>query len=331
MFRSSSRRWIPVVVAATATTTRASWTRTIHITTNTATTSAAQRVRSRWWNHPPQPSRMRKSILKRKQPVSHPALPGIAIPTTTTTTEEESSQFAKITSLRTVFFHVFVGMCSASFWRGSWYILDDTLFPNQKELSAISSLLLGTTGMVCVQGAIQRAEAWTIQIYHHTALSLQQIRAIHALLRFGAIYSLVVSVVCVWRGTWMSWDLLYAKYYHYRMKVEPPQESSQSSAGNNETTTPNTIHASDPGHAFRSGMMSHVGAVLALCSLGIFSSVFAPPAAISIIRDCTVFSTKTIIQSRLYNHGSFNRAAAKNKRGRFSEKSTAVVTTTTRR
>jgi Fuseless len=319
MFRSSSQRWIPVVVAATATTTRASWTRTI--TTNITTTSAAQRIRSRWGNHPPQPSRMRRAILKRKQPVSHPDLPRIAIPTTTT--EEESSPFAKITSLRTVFFHVFVGICSASFWRGSWYILDDTLFPNQKELSAISSLLLGTTGMVCVQGAIQRAEAWTIQIYHHTALPLQQIRAIHALLRFGAIYSLVVSVVCVWRGTWMSWDLLYAKYYHYQMKIEPPQKSSQSSAGNDETTTSNTIHASDPGHAFRSGMMSHVGAVLALCSLGIFSSVFAPPAAISIIRDRTVFSTKTIIQSRLYNHGSYNRAAtpaAKNKRGRFSEK-----------
>ena len=210
------------------------------------------------------------------------------------------SPFSACDNYQTVFFHVFVGMCSASFWRGSWYIFDDLLFPNQKELSAVSSLLLGTSGMVLVQGCIRRMERLTVGMYHYFRLSLRQARTLHSVLRFGAIYSLVLSVVCIWRGTWMSWDLLYAKYFNIQRVADIAQALHEHDGERSEPEA-TAIHASDPGHALQSGLLSHCGAVIALCALGIFSSVFAPPAAVSIIRDRTVLSSaRTPIQRLLY-------------------------------
>jgi Fuseless len=218
-------------------------------------------------------------------------------------TATEASPFVACDNINTVAFHVFVGMCAASFWRGSWYILDDLLYPNQKEISAVSSLLLGASGMVCVQGLIHRAESLTVGMYNRYLLSTHQARAVHSVLRFGAIYSLVLSVVCIWRGTWMSWDLLYAKYYNSQLDQDS-LETVPNSDNPERCSEVVTIHASDPGHALRSGLLSHCGAVVALCSLGIFSSVFAPPAAVSIIRDRTVFSTRTSIRFLLYGKGN---------------------------
>jgi hypothetical protein len=100
-----------------------------------------------------------------------------------------ASTFAACDNFHTVLYHVFVGMCAASFWRGSWYIFDDLLFPNQKELSAVSSLLLGTSGMLSVQGLIHRAERWTVDICRHFRLSLHQ-----ALER----YILLCCLLCVY-------------------------------------------------------------------------------------------------------------------------------------
>jgi Fuseless len=231
----------------------------------------------------------------------------------------EASPFAAYDDFHTVAYHVFVGMCSASFWRGSWYIFDDLLFPNQKELSAMSSLLLGASGILCVQGLIQKAENTTVGVYRRFRLSVHQARAFHSVLRFGAIYSLVLSVVCIWRGTWMSWDLFYAKCYNSQLGDVVAVETA-SKGDNQGPFEVRAIHASDPGHALRSGLLSHCGAVLVLCSLGIFSSVFAPPAAVSIIRDRTVFSTRTPIRFLLYGkgHGATSEAP---KKSRFLSKS----------
>jgi Fuseless len=219
----------------------------------------------------------------------------------------DQSPFSAYTDSMVVLYNVFIGMCSASFWRGAWYILDDILFPNNKELSAISSLMLGAMGMLSVQGFFERVEKYTLHLINenkakqkHEVLSIRSIKHIHSMLRFTVIYSLVLSVVCVWRGTWMSWDILYAKYYNDYSSSNSAITTSTDTTKSNQMDDSNKINASDPGHALRSGLMSHYTAVFILCSLGIVASVFAPPAAVSVIRDNTIFSTRTSIERILY-------------------------------
>ena len=218
------------------------------------------------------------------------------------------SPFAAYTDSTTVLYHVFIGVCSASFWRGAWYILDDILFPQSKELSAFASLMLGTAGMLSVQGLFERIEKYSIQLmkcndisWQHKWISTRSLQHIHSMLRFTTIYLLVLSVVCVWRGTWMTWDILYAKYFNdYASGSRTGIASSTDANVTDERPDSETINASDPGHALRSGLMSHYSAVIVLSCLGIVASVFAPPAAISVIRDSTIFSTKTNIERMLY-------------------------------
>lgn len=94
-----------------------------------------------------------------------------------------------------------------------------------------------------------------------------------ALLRFGAIYSVAVSCVLVWRGTWLGWDCLYARMHPL---IAPNQLDTE------------TVNATDPGHATKSGFLSHLAACVLLLGTGFFASVLAPPAAASVIRDLAV-------------------------------------------
>jgi Fuseless len=173
--------------------------------------------------------------------------------------------------------HVVVGMGAASFWRGAWYVLDDNLFPNNKEASAASSLALGVVGMAASQGLVARAEQMTTLLRMGGPM----------VARFGAIYSVALSVVLVWRGTWVGWDCLYERYL-----------SNEYDNNNNKSTSIIAVSAAaakstDPGHATTSGVLSHVVAVSLLLAAGLFTSVLAPPAAISIIRDVTVKGAST--------------------------------------
>jgi hypothetical protein len=162
--------------------------------------------------------------------------------------------------LRTLATHVVVGVGAASFWRGAWYLLDDHLYPEDPVKSAAASMGLGVIGLTASQGLVERAE--------RLALSKKVVRPSSlAIARFGAIYSVAVSCVLVWRGTWVGWDCLY-EYLH-------PCEKAKST---------------DPGHATHSGLLSHAAALTLLLTTGLFASVLAPPAAISVIRDHTVRS-----------------------------------------
>ncbi|GAX20934.1 hypothetical protein FisN_1Lh407 [Fistulifera solaris] len=166
--------------------------------------------------------------------------------------------------LKTVLTHVAIGMGSASFWRGAWYVLDDHLFPENKEYSALASFGLGTLGMAASQGLVARMENFAKMEKYPVRLSL---------LRFGALYSIAVSCVLVWRGTWIGWDCLYARMHPLIAENERKTE---------------TINATDPGHATKSGFLSHVAACTILMGTGFFASVLAPPAAASVIRDLAV-------------------------------------------
>lgn len=188
--------------------------------------------------------------------------------------------FTAVNCYKAIAQHVAVGMGAASFWRGAWYLLDDHLFPEDAAKSAGASLGLGIAGMYASQGLMASAErlAKKLEKVPASAASNKQlaIRAPSgtpirlAAARFGALYTIAVSCVLVWRGTWVGWDVVYEK-------LHPEKPSS----------------ATDPGHATKSGLLSHITAVTLLLGTGVFASVLAPPAAVSVIRDFAVKAGQT--------------------------------------
>jgi Fuseless len=134
---------------------------------------------------------------------------------------------------KSVLTHVGVGMGAASFWRGAWYILDDHLFPQDAAKSAASSLLLGTGGMALSQGLVKRVEVLNAQLSKSTSTTTTTSTTITSSLtknrrwplrvaRFGALYTIAMSCVLVWRGTWLGWvsenycntKVLFKKLYY---------------------------------------------------------------------------------------------------------------------
>ena len=162
--------------------------------------------------------------------------------------------------------HVLIGMGVSSFWRGAWYILDDHLFPGESAKSALASFGLGVAGMTASQGLVAKCEELAKKQPLESKLLARRLKVY----RFGALYTIAMSCVLVWRGTWVGWDVLY-EYTH-------PQQ----------TPCKTGVKSTDPGHLSTSGLLSHVLAVSVLVGTGLFASVLAPPAATSIVRDWAV-------------------------------------------
>jgi len=161
--------------------------------------------------------------------------------------------------------HVLIGMGVSSFWRGAWYVLDDHLFPEDSAKSALASFGLGVAGMTASQGLVAKCEELAKKNSESKVLARRL-----KIYRFGALYTIAISCVLVWRGTWVGWDVLY-EYTH-------PEQ----------TPCKTGVKSTAPGHLSTSGMLSHVLAVSALVGTGLFASVLAPPAATSIVRDWAV-------------------------------------------
>lgn len=155
---------------------------------------------------------------------------------------------------------VAIGVASASYWRGMWYILDDNLFPENPTYSAMASLGLGSFGLAFIQGAIaKKAE------YYAKKEAVKLPSYYPSIARFGTLYCVATSCILVWRGAWMGWDIAYEKL----------QKES----------------ATDKGHLTISGIGSHVIATLGLLAFGRFSSVLGPPARVSILEDLAFKAT----------------------------------------
>jgi hypothetical protein len=246
-----------------------------------------------------------------------------------------ASKFAAVNCYKTLATHVFVGMGAASFWRGAWYILDDHLFPDNAAYSAAASLGLGAAGMAASQGLVARAEQLaeklkvsqskrtkTKDVSNSSIQTAQPLRlrsspkilqGTVSLARFGALYTVAVSCVLVWRGTWVGWDVLYEYVYL--------------------SSHPDNAKSTDRGHATHSGLMSHAVAVGLLLGTGLFASVLAPPAAVSVIRD---FAVKTggsnymgpaqIVANRLFGSGSVAASQRTLSATSFSTSTTAKTT-----
>ncbi len=150
-----------------------------------------------------------------------------------------------------------IGIGVASFWRGSWYILDDNLFPDNPLYSATASLGLGTAGLALTQGMIAHCASKEVSGKNKVKLPSYY----NSIARFGSLYGVAMSVVLVWRGAWMMWDIGYERFHKEEAK------------------------ATDPGHLTKTGLASHLLAVGGLLVAGRFSSVLAPPASIAILKD----------------------------------------------
>jgi hypothetical protein len=159
--------------------------------------------------------------------------------------------------------HIAVGMGAASFWRGAWYILDDHLFPNNAEHSAAASWVLGVAGMRLSQGLVAQSEQLAKRVEKHAPSKL-----VLKTTQTAALYTIAMSCVLVWRGTWLGWDCLYERWH--------------------------SEEATAPGHATRSGLVSHIVALTLLLGSGLFASVLAPPAAVSVIRDFAIKTSSSI-------------------------------------
>lgn len=161
-----------------------------------------------------------------------------------------------------------IGIACASYWRGAWYILDDHLFPNNTLYSATASLGLGTAGLALSQIFVANRAGIDLA-RKRTKLPIQYASL---LARFGTLYCVSTSCILVWRGTWLLWDTWYEKLHeHQDIKIK----------------------ATDPKHLTTSGTLSYVCAMTGLLTFGYFSSVLAPPARATILKDMRRWEAKS--------------------------------------
>jgi len=146
----------------------------------------------------------------------------------------------------------------ASFWRGAWYVMDGTVFPDDLTASGIASLAAGAGGLAAVQRVAAPA------VLRH---ALKHEMPPPPVARYALLCGMAASCVAEWRGTWILWDA-----------------GDEAATGDVATDSPTT-----------SGLASLGVAASALAGAGYLSSVLAPPAVCFLLddealrrRDCTV-------------------------------------------
>ncbi|KAL3827283.1 hypothetical protein ACHAXA_005029 [Cyclostephanos tholiformis] len=103
---------------------------------------------------------------------------------------------------------VATGVLCASYWRGAWYILDHTLFPDNRALSGIVSLTSGSALLGLKQYIISPSYNGTKRLVRllppPESVSLRR-RYIQTN-RFIVLYGIASGCILIWRGTWLLWD-----------------------------------------------------------------------------------------------------------------------------
>jgi len=169
-------------------------------------------------------------------------------------------------------------------------VVDDFLcrYTRFQPLCAFSytiSPITGSIGMFLSQGIVKRYE---ILVNHSPANELMFPKGLY---RFGALYCTAFSVVLVWRGAWLSWDCFYEGLHSTQAWHASKSSFLHHSVYHHLHEEEENVDATDPGHATKSGLFSHLTAIGLLLSMGTFASVMAPPAAISILHDKAVKSS----------------------------------------
>ena len=209
-------------------------------------------------------------------------------------------------TLRSLTLQIAVGVGAASFWRGAWYVLDDCLYPDEPLKSAASSFVAGCFGLGLTQGGVSKALTTKPKVLKQRILDPRKL---------AAMYGLAMSCVLIWRGTWMMWDLGYEYFYahisdddskngkvkhifsiknHYPNDPRVFDQLSKFDGNKVSTGTYEITEKKDDDnptpiiHGTLSGMISHVPSTIILISIGLFASVFAPPASFCVVKDASL-------------------------------------------
>mmetsp|Transcript_27283 Transcript_27283/g.50052 ORF Transcript_27283/g.50052 Transcript_27283/m.50052 type:complete len:243 (-) Transcript_27283:111-839(-) len=144
-----------------------------------------------------------------------------------------------------------IGAAVTSSWRGLWYIMDGTIFPDDLFLSGCTSIVLGWSTFAITHYCAM----WT------TPLTPGRIEA--DLARMPAIrqalltYVVGVGIIATWRGVWVLWDAAYEKV--------------------------TGVKAVD--QSVMSGLLSHVVGIGILTASGYLASLMAPPLRLCIFNN----------------------------------------------
>jgi len=115
----------------------------------------------------------------------------------------------QILSSSTLPVQIATGILCASYWRGSWYILDHTLFPNDRLVSGIVSLTAGSALLGLQQYILSPSYNGTktlVRLLPPPTSSISLRRRYIQTNRFIVLYGIATSCILLWRGTWLLWD-----------------------------------------------------------------------------------------------------------------------------
>ncbi|KAL3778682.1 hypothetical protein HJC23_001253 [Cyclotella cryptica] len=203
---------------------------------------------------------------------------------------------------------VATGILCASWWRGSWYILDHTLFPDDTLKSGVVSLAAGSSLLAMKQYILSPSYNGTKTLMRwlpppkNVSLRTRYTQTN----RFIVLYGIATACVLIWRGTWLLCDegahalaeacsgkLVGPVSSIPEPVVAKPKTERELSAGissglndhhHGESTVTNHKDLNDK-VLFYSGIASHIVATLGLLCMGRFASVMAPPANVTMSRD----------------------------------------------
>ena len=161
----------------------------------------------------------------------------------------------------------FVGIAVASFWRGAWYVLDETLFPSSELKSGLACFLGGVSGLATSQ------HVKLMMMREHVGAATRSNRK-RVMLFSPPTYFVGLSCVLFWRGVWCLWDSATDAYFSH---------SSSSSSSSEKEEEEKVSSSYSP--KLKSGILSHAFGATALVSTGFLASAACPPAGLWVARD----------------------------------------------
>lgn len=160
----------------------------------------------------------------------------------------------------------FVGIAVASFWRGAWYVLDETVFPSSELKSGMACFLGGVSGLATSQ------HVKLMMMREHVGTATRSARK-RVMLFSPPTYFVGLSCVLFWRGVWCLWDSATDAYFSH----------SSSSSSSEKEEEENVSSSYSP--KLKSGILSHAFGATALVSTGFLASAACPPAGLWVARD----------------------------------------------
>ncbi|CAL6413887.1 unnamed protein product [Bathycoccus prasinos] len=159
----------------------------------------------------------------------------------------------------------FVGIAVASFWRGAWYVLDETVFPSSELKSGMACFLGGVSGLATSQ------HVKLMMMREHVGAATRSNRK-RMMLFSPPTYFVGLSCVLFWRGVWCLWDSATDAYFSH---------SSSSSSEKEEEEKVSSSYSPK----LKSGILSHAFGATALVFTGFLASAVCPPAGLWVERD----------------------------------------------